>query len=100
MKLLVIENINMRNNKCITEFYVGMKIKIALPTSWCQVKSDSPIQWLKGKITSIPTDKRTGEPCKDAIIVSVWSKKVGRIDNMLCFRDKETGAFDHIIKQL
>lgn len=89
----------MRNNKYITDFYVGMKIKIALPTSWCQVKSNSPIQWLKGKITSIPIDKRTGEPSKDAIIVSVWSKKVGRIDSMLCFRDKETGTFDHIIQQ-
>lgn len=50
MKLLVIENINMRNNKEITEGYVGMKIKIALPTSWCQVKSNSPIQWLKGVV--------------------------------------------------
>ena len=89
----------MRNNKFIINPYVGMRIKIALPTSWCQVKDRSPIQWLKGKITSIPTDKRTGEPCKDAIIVSVWSKKVGRINNMLCFRDKETGTFDHIIKQ-
>lgn len=99
MKLLVIENINMRNNKEITEGYVGMKIKIALPTSWCQVKSNSPIQWLKGKVIEIPINKQTGKPCDNAIVVSIWSKKVGRIERMLCFK-KEDGKYDHIVKQL
>jgi hypothetical protein len=88
----------MRNNKFITDGYVGMRIKIALPTSWCQVHSDSPMQWLKGKITKIPINRGTGKPCNNTIIVSVWSKKVGRLKNMLCFK-QEDGTYDHIIKQ-
>lgn len=79
----------MRNNKEITEPYVGMRIKIALPTSWCQVRSASPMQWLKGRIIEIPNEK--------TIVVSIWSRRVGRIPRMMCFR-KENGAFDHIIK--
>ena len=90
----------MRNNKKITEAYVGMKIKIALPTSWCQVKSNSPIQWLKGKVIKVPINKETGKPSDDAIIVSVWSKRVGKINRLLIFK-KQNGEFDHIIiKQL
>ncbi len=88
----------MRNNKSITDAYVGMKVKVALPTNWCQVKSDSPIQWLKGKVIEIPIDRRTGEPCDFSIIVSVWSKKVGRISRLQCFKD-EDGVYYKIIKQ-
>lgn len=82
----------MRNNKEIENAYVGMRIKIALPTSWCQVHSDSPYQWLKGKVIEIPNE--------NCIIVSIYSKIVGRIDRMMCFKNKETSKFDKIIKQL
>ena len=82
----------MKNNKEINNPYVGMRIKIALPTKWCQVKSNSLYQWLKGKIIEIPTN--------NCIIVSIYSKKVGRIERMMCFRNKDTGKFDKIIKQL
>lgn len=81
----------MRNNKEIKNPYVGMRIKIALPTSWCQVHSDSPYQWLKGKIIEVSNN---------SITLSLYSKKVGRIEAMMCFRNKETGRFDKIIKQL
>ena len=81
----------MRNNKEIKDVYVGMRIKMALPTSWCQVRSNSPYHWLKGKIIEIPSD--------NCIIVSIYSKKVGRINRMMCFRNKKTGKFDKIIKQ-
>ena len=36
---------------------------------------------------------------EDGIVVSIWSKKVGRIDRMLCFK-KEDGKFDHVVQQL
>ena len=81
----------MRNNREIENPYVGMRIKMALPTSWCQVHSDSPYQWLKGKIIEVSNN---------SIVVSIYSKKVGRIGRMMCFRNKETGRFDKIIKQL
>lgn len=82
----------MRNNKEIDTPFIGMRIKMALPTYWCQVISDSPYQWLKGKIIEILND--------NCIIVSIYSKKVGRIERMMCFRNKDTGKFDKIIKQL
>ena len=37
----------MKNNKEISTPFIGMRIKMALPTYWCQVISDSPYQWLK-----------------------------------------------------
>jgi hypothetical protein len=80
----------MRNNKSITNPKLGMRIKIALPTSWCQVHNDSPYCWLKGKIIEIPNDK--------TIVISIWSKKVGKIERMMCF--KRDGIFQKIIKQL
>ena len=46
----------MRNNKEISTPFIGMRIKMALPTFWCQIKSNSPYQWLKGKIIEIPND--------------------------------------------
>ena len=82
----------MRNNKEIKTPFVRMRIKMALPTCWCQVISNSPYQWLKGKIIEIPND--------NCIIVSIYSKKVGRIKRMMCFRNKTTGTFNKIIKQL
>lgn len=82
----------MKNNKEISTPFIGMRIKMALPTYWCQVISNSPYQWLKGKIIEIPND--------DCIIVSIYSKKVGRIERMMCFRNKDTGNFDKIIQQL
>lgn len=89
----------MKNNKNITDPYVGMKIKICLPTNWCQVDSLSPYQWLKGKIIEIPLNRETGEPYKDAIVISIWSKKVGRINRMMCFRQKNC-EFNRVIQQL
>ena len=80
----------MKNNKDITEPYVGMRIKIALPTRWCEVIDDSPYQWLKGKIIEVPN--------QNTIVVSVKSKKVGRIDRMMCFRTNN--KFLKVIKQL
>ena len=88
----------MRNNKNITKPFVGMKIKICLPTKWCQVNSPSPYQWLKGKVIEIPISRETGEPCENSIIVSIWSKKVGRINRMQCFRQKN-GEFNRVIQQ-
>jgi hypothetical protein len=79
----------MRNNKNITEPKIGMRIKMALPTTWCQVHSDSPYQWLKGKIIEIPNE--------NCIIVHIWSKRVGRIDRMQCSR--KDGEYQKIIKQ-
>lgn len=81
----------MRNNKEIEYVYIGMRIKIALPTRWCKVHSDSPYQWLKGKVIEVSTN---------SIVVSVHSKKVGKIDRMVCFRNRKTNKFDKIIKQL
>ena len=81
----------MRNNRLITEPFVRMRIKIALPTTWCQMHSDSPYQWLKGRIIEMPN--------ADTIVVSIWSRRVGRIDRMMCFRDKASGAFSRIIRQ-
>ena len=82
----------MKNNKEIKTPFIGMRIKMALPTYWCQVISNSPYQWLKGKIIEFPND--------NCIIVSIYSKKVGRIKRMMCFRNKDSGNFDKIIKQL
>lgn len=82
----------MRNNKEIKTPFIRMRIKMALPTKWCQVRSHSPYQWLKGKIVEIPND--------NCIVVSIYSKKVGRIKRMMCFRNKATGTFNKIIKQL
>lgn len=82
----------MRNNKEIDTPFIGMRIKMALPTYWCQVISDSPYQWLKGKIIEMVSD--------DCIVVSIYSKKVGRINRMMCFRDKDTNKFRKIIKQI
>lgn len=82
----------MRNNKSISNPVVGMRIKIALPTIWCQIYSDSLYHWMKGKIIKVPNN--------DTIVISIWSKKVGRINNMMCFRDKKTGNFNKIIKQI
>lgn len=83
----------MRNNKEIENPYVGMRIKMALPTRWCEVHSDSPYQWLKGKIIEVSNSG-------NSIVVSVYSKRVGKIDRMMCFRNKKTNKFDKIIKQL
>lgn len=80
--------LSMRNNKSITDSFIGMKIKIRLPTSWCQVISNSPYQWLKGKVIEIPNN--------NTIIVNVKSKAVGRIERMMCFR--KDGVFPKIIE--
>ena len=82
----------MRNNKEIKNPFIGMRIKMALPTYWCQVKSKSLYQWLKGKIIEMPND--------NCIVVSIYSKKVGQIKRMMCFRNKKTGTFNKIIKQI
>ena len=79
----------MRNNKPITDAYVGMRIKIALPTTWCEVHSDSPYQWLKGKVIEMPNE--------NTIVINIWSKRVGRINRMMCF--KKDGVFQNIIRQ-
>lgn len=81
----------MKNNKSITKPYVGMRIKVCLPTVWCQVHSDSPYQWLKGYIREVPNE--------NTITISIKSKKVGRIERMMCFRDKN-GMFNRIIECL
>ena len=81
----------MRNNKYIMKPYVGMRIKIALPTRWCQVHSDSPYCWLKGKVIEVKDD---------SIIIKAWSKRVGHIERMMCFKDKEKSCYNNIIKQL
>ena len=79
----------MRNNKSITEPKVGMRIKIALPTIWCQVHSNSPYCWLKGKIIEVK---------ENSIIIKIWSKKVGHIEKMMCFKEKN--CYINVIKQL
>ncbi len=81
----------MKNKKDITEPYVGMRIKMALPTSYCEVPSKKPLQWLKGKVISMPNN--------NTIVVSIWSKKWKfRIDDMMCFR--KNGKFIKIVEQL
>ena len=79
----------MRNNKEIQNPFVGMKIKIGLPTTWCQVYSRKQLQWLKGKVIEVCNP--------NTIVVSCKSKKVGKIDRLMCFRKKDT-FFNKIIE--
>ena len=81
----------MRNNIPIKEPYVGMRIKVKLPTMWCQIHSDSPYHLMKGKVIEMPNEK--------TIVISIWSKKCGKIDRMMCFKSLN-GYFNNIFKQL
>ena len=83
----------MRNRKNITNPKVGMRIKVRLPAGWCQIPSDSPYHWMKGKIIKVLDDEKV-------IVASIWSKKCGRIDGMMCFKNNKKGYFDNIVKQL
>ena len=80
----------MRNNKSITDAYVGMRIKIRLPAVYCRVKTDSSYHWMKGYVKEVYNN--------EAIVVSIYSKKCGRINRMMCF--KKNGKYNKIIKQL
>lgn len=82
----------MKNKTEITEPYVGMRIKIALPTRWCQIKTCKKNLWLKGIVTQVAT--------KDSICVRIWSMKYKhlKIDSMFCMR--KNGVFPNIVKQL
>jgi hypothetical protein len=71
------------------EVYKGMKIKMALPTSWCQLRERSPYVWFKGTIL---------EANEKSIVVNLWSKKHKfHIERMFCvIRD---GRYPKIYKQ-
>lgn len=65
----------------IEEATVGLRIKIALPTKWCEVNAPTTHIWLEGKITEVGK--------KDEhhwIIVKAKSKKyLFGIENLQCF---------------
>ena len=79
------------------EVYSGMKIKMALPTCWCQVRERSPYVWLKGTIL---------EANEKSIVVNLWNKKHKfHIERMFCVikdfkRDKTYSIISIIISVL
>lgn len=82
----------MKNKKEITEPYVGMRIKIVLPSSWCQIKTPKKVLWLKGKVTEVSS--------KNSISVKIWSRKYWwlKVDSMFCIR--KNGVYPNIVKQM
>lgn len=67
----------MKNYLKSSESKVGMRVKVALPTKWCQVPSKAPFTWFKGTVIE-RTDK--------CILVNVWNRKWNiRIDRLQCF---------------
>lgn len=49
----------MRNKEKVTadNAKVGMKIKVVLPRTWCQVNHTSPYVWMKGTIIDVNYSK-------------------------------------------
>ena len=69
--------------------YKGMKIKMPLPTSWCQVRERSPYVWFKGTILEVN---------EKSIVVSLWTKKHKfHIERMFC--PLREGRYQRIYKQ-
>lgn len=79
----------MKNNKPIKDPVVGMRVKLSLPTRWCQVQSNSPYIWFKARIIEVNENS--------IILANLKSKKCCGIDRLMCF--KENGVYKKIIKQ-
>lgn len=76
----------------------GMKIKVALPRTWCQVNHTSPIVWMKGKITRIDYSKKDNSRISGICFNLKWNKHhhYFKIENMVAF--PKEGVFANIYK--
>ena len=81
----------MRNNKSLRNVHIGMRVKVGFQPQWCGVKTMKKRVWLKGVVAMID--------CPNAITLTVWSKRTGRIDNVMCVRDQKTMLFKHVVPQ-
>ena len=88
----------MRNKKIITtdNAKLGMRIKVALPTIWCEVPDHhSPRVWMKGKIIDVNVDKKNPTKISAFTFSCKWYKHhyYFKIDRMWTAANKETGVF-------
>lgn len=71
------------------EVYVGMKVKCAVPARWLEVSSNSPLVWMKGRITEVN---------KHSVVMDVKSRKFRtRLDGLMCLA--KDGRYDWLKRQ-
>lgn len=57
-------------------FKVGDRIKLPLPTVWCEVRDNRPMIWFKGTVV---------EANEKSFVANVWNKKHKlRIERLFC----------------
>lgn len=72
-----------------TDAVEGLRIKVCLPTRWCEVNHNSPVLWFKGKIVAKLSER--------TIVYNIWNKKFNiRIRHMACISNGE--IFEQVYK--
>lgn len=75
----------------VTEVKTGLKVKVALPGSWCGVRQISTYVWFRCEIIEVNSDKAI-------TLGNLWNKKYNmRIDRLMCF--SKDGEYKRLKKQ-
>jgi len=74
---------------CQIDAVEWLRIKVCLPTYWCEVNHNSPVLWFKGKIVAKLNEH--------TIVYNIWNKKFNiRIRRMMCISNGE--IFEQVYK--